>query len=127
MKCCLKIAEAEAMHPLVRDLYKRAITVGRDYPHSQGLNFVRETWKKALRDPSYFNINYERIKNDPLEYEKALRKAVGRGRYAIREMIGVIQMKKFRTMKRRYGAGNNLPQDSDAQRIQNACRDLIRK
>lgn len=34
--------------------------------------------------------------------EKELRKAVGRGRFMVREMIGVIQLKKYRTLKRRY-------------------------
>jgi hypothetical protein len=36
------------------------------------------------------------------ECERELRKAVGKGRYMIREMMGVIQLKKYRTMKRRY-------------------------
>ena len=35
--------------------------------------------------------------------ERELRKAVGKGRYMIREMIGVIQLKKYRSLKRRYG------------------------
>jgi hypothetical protein len=41
---------------------------------------------------------------DPLtpDCERELRKAVGKGRYMIREMMGVIQLKKYRTMKRRY-------------------------
>lgn len=34
--------------------------------------------------------------------ERELRKAVGKGRYMIREMIGVIQLKKYRTLKQRY-------------------------
>ena len=37
------------MHPLVRDLYKRAMYVGRDYP--MGIDYVRIQWKKALRNP----------------------------------------------------------------------------
>jgi hypothetical protein len=114
------------MHPLVRDLYKRALSVGRDYPHPRGLDYVRETWKKALRSESNFDAQNPFILADPILYEKELRKGVGRGRYAIREMIGVIQLKKYRTMRRRYGDGQLDPQ-GEAERIQNACTDLVRK
>jgi hypothetical protein len=81
------------MHPLVRDLYKRAILVGVDYP--RGMEYVRATWKKALRNqqPPAGVWN-----------ERDLRKAVAKGRYFIREMEGVIQLKKYRVMKERYGA-----------------------
>lgn len=92
------------MHPLVRDLYKRAIIVGRDYP--LGLDYVRETWKKALRNPqncpSFYSENAQ-----PRECEKELRKAVGKGRFYVREMIGVIQLKKYRAMKQRYDDGGS--------------------
>mmetsp|Transcript_4369 Transcript_4369/g.6671 ORF Transcript_4369/g.6671 Transcript_4369/m.6671 type:complete len:115 (-) Transcript_4369:408-752(-) len=110
------------MHPLVRDLYKRAIMVGRDYPHPRGIEFVRDAWKKALRDAQ--NYHPQAYSADPRGAEKELRKAVGRGRYAIREMIGVIQLKKYRTMRRRYGAGQ-LDVDGESKRILDACRDLI--
>jgi hypothetical protein len=87
------------MHPLVRDLYKRALVVGRDYP--AGLTYVRETWKKALKNPQ----NCPSCFTDPNSRacEKELAKAVGRGRHMVREMIGVIQLKKYRAMKQRYG------------------------
>mmetsp|Transcript_21062 Transcript_21062/g.32145 ORF Transcript_21062/g.32145 Transcript_21062/m.32145 type:complete len:129 (-) Transcript_21062:618-1004(-) len=104
------------MHPLVRDLYKRAIVVGRDYPHPDGLNYVRNMWKKALRAYKYPSekcevtdvkqVGRRRGKFDA-EDEKDLLKAVARGRYMIREMIGVIQLKKYRTMKQRYSDENN--------------------
>jgi len=81
----------KAMHPLVRDLYKRAILVGQNYP--QGIEYVRAKWKLALRNHS-----------EPITTEQDLHKAVAKGRYYIREMEGIIQLKKYRTMKERYGA-----------------------
>jgi hypothetical protein len=97
------------MHPLVRDLYKRALHVGHDYP--LGLEYVRRTWKKALRNvdncPSCYcnsadgsNINVPSLSSQ--NCEKELHKAVGKGRFMVREMIGIIQLKKYRTMKQRY-------------------------
>ena len=106
------------MHPLVRDLYKRALVVGRDYP--LGLSYVRQTWKTALRNPencpSCYDPNGKLVpglfpdnngfgsnkQTEIADCEREIRKAVGKGRYMIREMIGVIQLKKYRTMKRRY-------------------------
>jgi hypothetical protein len=117
------------MHPLVRDLYKRAITVGKDYPHPHGLDYVREVWKKALRDNKCFDTSDHSTSGDPIHYEKELRKAVGKGRYAIREMIAVIQFKKYRTLKKRYGATKNDPDNIDLNldRIQEQYQDLFSK
>jgi hypothetical protein len=93
------------IHPLVRDLYKRALHVGKDYP--LGMDYVRNTWKQALRNPEncpscYTNNGIPHLSRDHCEQE--LHKAVGKGRYMIREMIGVIQLKKYRSMKQRYDA-----------------------
>jgi hypothetical protein len=88
------------MHPLVRDLYKRALYVGRDYP--LGLNYVRQAWKKALRNPENCPSCYSNPSSRECEHE--LRIAVGKGRHMVREMIGIIQLKKYRAMKQRYGA-----------------------
>eukprot|EP00816_Leptocylindrus_hargravesii_P002157 CAMPEP_0196819026 /NCGR_PEP_ID=MMETSP1362-20130617/68649_1 /TAXON_ID=163516 /ORGANISM="Leptocylindrus danicus, Strain CCMP1856" /LENGTH=98 /DNA_ID=CAMNT_0042197359 /DNA_START=252 /DNA_END=548 /DNA_ORIENTATION=+ len=73
-------------------------------------------WKKALRAYKYPSekcevtdvkqVGRRRGKFDA-EDEKDLLKAVARGRYMIREMIGVIQLKKYRTMKQRYSDENN--------------------
>jgi len=41
------------------------------------------------------------------ECEKELRKAVAKGRYMIREMIGIIQLKKYRSLKERYDDNYN--------------------
>lgn len=92
------------MHPLVRDLYKRVILVGKDYP--LGLDYVRKTWKTALRNPENCPACYS-TPIDSSECDRQLRKAVGRGRHMVNEMIGIIQLKKYRVMKQRYGTSSN--------------------
>ena len=77
------------MHPLVRDLYKRFIHVGRGYPG--GLEYIRPRVKKAFFD------------NKDITDEVELKRAVNKGRYMVREMEATIQLKKYRTMKKRYG------------------------
>jgi len=77
------------MNPLVRDLYKRIITVGRDYPG--GIDVVRRKAKE------YF-AKYAHLKD-----EVNIKKAVARGRWYVRnELVGVIKLKKYREMKSRY-------------------------
>ena len=122
------------MHPLVRNLYKEAIYVGRDYPLKWSR--LRKLWKKGIRNPKNCQSCYDFVRL-PVEHsgdkiydfvsldraavtvaipkkmhskdypnkncERELRKAVGKGRYMIREMIGVIQLKKYRSLKRCYG------------------------
>eukprot|EP00038_Savillea_parva_P007943 m.173455 g.173455 ORF g.173455 m.173455 type:complete len:80 (-) comp13698_c0_seq1:69-308(-) len=79
------------MHPLVRDLYKRIIVVGREYPG--GLEVVRRKAKEHFRA------------NAHLTEEEDIRKAVSRGRwYVNNELVGVIKLKKYRTMAHRYGS-----------------------
>jgi hypothetical protein len=79
----------EGMNPLVRDLYKRIITVGRDYPG--GIDVVRRKAKE------YF-AKYAHLKD-----EVNIKKAVARGRWYVRnELVGVIKLKKYREMKSRY-------------------------
>jgi hypothetical protein len=90
------------MHPLVRDLYKRVIHVGRDYP--LGLEYVREKWKPAIQNKMNCPLCYPSNNNSShsADCEREIRLAVGKGRHMVREMIGVIQLKKYRAMKRRY-------------------------
>ncbi|KAL4177128.1 hypothetical protein KRP22_002064 [Phytophthora ramorum] len=76
------------MHPKVRDLYKRFLLVGRDYP--LGLIHVREKAKAAF------------FQNRDLSDPVAFKKAIKRGRWMVREMVGVIQLKKYRTLNSRY-------------------------
>ena len=76
------------MHPLVRNLYRRILTVGRDYP--TGLDAVRERAKREF------------LKNAHVEDDLELRRCIAYGRYMVKEMIGVIQLKKYRSMRQRY-------------------------
>ena len=43
------------------------------------------------------------LENAHLRDEAELKRAVGRGRYMVRELQGVSQLKKYRTLKERYG------------------------
>lgn len=72
----------------VRNLYRRILVVGQDYP--TGLDSVR-TKAKA-----------EFYKRADITDEVELKRAVNYGRYMVKEMIGVIQLKKYRTIKQRY-------------------------
>ena len=76
------------MDPRVRDLYKRILYVGRDYP--LGLDYVRNKAKEAF----YLN----QFITDPAE----LNRSINKGRWMAKEMIGVIQLKKYRTLNSRY-------------------------
>jgi hypothetical protein len=76
------------MRPMVRDLYKRFLIAGRWYP--QGLDHVRKKVKEA------FFLN--RHLTDDVE----IKKAIGKGRYWVRELNAVSKFAKFRAMKRRY-------------------------
>ena len=76
------------MDPRVRDLYKRILVVGRDYP--AGLDHVRERAKAEFG------------KRAALTDDVQIKRAIAYGRYMVKEMIGVVQLKKYRTMKKRY-------------------------
>ncbi|KAL7441870.1 hypothetical protein ACHAXH_007333 [Discostella pseudostelligera] len=41
------------VHPLVRDLYKRAILVGRDYPHPEGIEYVIREMEGTIQLKKY--------------------------------------------------------------------------
>jgi hypothetical protein len=102
------------MHPLVRNLYKRVLVVGREYP--TGLEHVKKVWKTALRNPancpSWYQHDQDQGSNNGCDRqpnastvvndEEELLRAVHKGRYMVKEMIGIIHLKKYRAMKRRY-------------------------
>lgn len=75
------------MHPLVRDLYKRFVTVGHDYPG--GWAKLRPRVKAGFEKQAHL--------------EDEVKRAVNRGRWWVREMQAVIHLKKYRTMKKAYG------------------------
>lgn len=76
------------MHPLVRDLYRRFLHVGKDYP--KGLSFVRDKARAAF------------LANKDLADEEQLMRAIYKGRWWVNELIGVVKLKKYRAMKQRY-------------------------
>lgn len=122
------------MHPLVRDLYKRVLHAGKNYP--TGLEHVKQVWKAALRNPQNCPACFSRATDDSVdahlggrqllrtetnnmssktqishrngvvssECEREIRAAVARGRHMVKEMVGVSQLKKYRSMRKRYGA-----------------------
>ena len=99
------------MYHLVRELYKQALRVGLDYPHPKGIEYVRQQWKSALRNPKNCPSCYPHVMSDKIAIvnnkfttiqEREIRKAVAKGHAMIREMIGIIQLKKYRTMNQRY-------------------------
>ena len=106
------------MHPLVRNLYQRALHVGKDYPHPAGLDHVKRIWKKSLRDPKNCPSCYHPKTAKPLDdlflssgaCQEELFQAVARGRYMVKEMIGIIQLKKYRSMRQRYGGSCSAEQ-----------------
>lgn len=83
------------MHPLVRDAYKRLLWVGRDYP--KGLAYVRERAKAGFRK----NAALE----DAAGKNAELLKAVNAARWWAEELEGVVQLRKYRAMRQRYGGG----------------------
>lgn len=76
------------MHPLVRNLYKRLMLAGRDYPGR--IELVRKKAKQEFQ------------KNSMLEDEFEIRKAVRIGRWWVSEIHAINFMKKYREMKKRY-------------------------
>lgn len=77
------------MHPKVRDLYKRFIIVGRNYPHPLGIEYVRNKVKKEF------------VKNKDVNNEVDILKLIAYGRFIVREMKAVISLHKYRALRNR--------------------------
>lgn len=76
------------MHALVRDLYRRFLVAGRDYPG--GMEVVRRKAKEAFFSNAHLSENLDILK------------AVKIGRYVVRELNAVGQLKKYRSIRKSY-------------------------
>jgi hypothetical protein len=112
------------VHPLVRDLYKRVLIVSKDYPTTD-YHHVKQLWKTGIRNPdncpSWYtnthdtttndtNHNHSRVVTNTSETTNDMNElyhAVHRGRQMVKEMIGIVQLHKYRTMKQRYNNNHN--------------------
>lgn len=77
------------MNPLVRDLYKRFLLAGRQYP--KGLDHVKQRVKKEM------------FANSHLTDEVEIKKAVSKGRWWVKEVVAISQLHKYRSLKKNYG------------------------
>jgi hypothetical protein len=77
------------MHPLVRNLYQRFLVAGKHYP--QGLSYVRAAAKKAF------------MENRDIKDDLALKRAVNKGRFWVREINAISNLHKYRTLRKKYG------------------------
>ena len=110
------------MHPLVRDLYRRFLLVARDYPAGRAavLDKVKAAFRanSALRPPAprprLPRADREELPPPPLpppmtaqpaqpSDEEAFMRAVYAGRWWAKELVGVVQLRKYRAMRQRYG------------------------
>jgi hypothetical protein len=76
------------MHARVRDLYKRFLIAGANHP--KGLDYVRQHAKRAF------------FQNAELTDEVAIKRAVAKGRYWVREIYATQTIHKYRAMLHRY-------------------------
>jgi hypothetical protein len=109
------------IHPIVRDLYKRVLMVSKDYP-STDHQHIKQLWKTAIRNPEncpswYTETNCNPISTitpgttpnsdtTPTNDINELYHAVHRGRLMVKEMIGIVQLHKYRSMKQRYNSND---------------------
>ena len=94
------------MNPLVRDLFKRILIVGRDYPG--GLDLVKRKTREMV------------AKNASLTSESDIKRAVHAGRWWVKEMMAVAQLRKYRVLRKRYGAEG----EASAEQVEAARRRL---
>lgn len=87
------------MHPLIRDLYKRFIFASRVYPG--------DATAIRVRIQSEFSS---------VQSEDELMFAINKGRYWVKEMMAIAQMKKYREMNRRYPRTTHSEEDGQFSR-----------
>lgn len=83
------------MNSLVRDLCKRVVLVSRRHP--SGEKYVKDRAMEALR------------RNADITDEVEIRRAVARGRRAVRELEEFSKFCRYRAMRRRYAAPEAEP------------------
>jgi len=54
-------------------------------------------------------VKHAFFQNANLASDKELKSAIARGRYMVKELIGVVQLKKYRTLKKRYSDSSEQP------------------
>ncbi|CAM9341037.1 unnamed protein product [Pylaiella littoralis] len=80
------------MHPLVRNLCKRFVLAARRHPSGEA--WFKERAREALQ------------RNALLSSEDDIKRAVARGRRAVRESDDFSRFSRFRAMRRRYSNPN---------------------
>ncbi|CAB4385869.1 unnamed protein product [Rhizophagus irregularis] len=73
----------------VRDLYKKLLFLGREYPSGYE-NFFRPKLKAAF------------LKNRDLKNYHEIKKAIDLGEYVIKELETLYYLRKYRSLKRSY-------------------------
>ena len=69
------------LHLTLALLWCSALIVGKDSPCEGGLDYVRQKWKEAIRNPANCQLLEGTSPEIQNENERRIRKAVGRGRY----------------------------------------------
>lgn len=102
--CC-----SDPMHSFVRELYRQLLHAGSLHP--EGKAFIRDRAKvaifaeKHLPVPPRTRIAATRIldtkREDSNEYD-AFMKAIYKGRWWVKELAGIIQLHKYRYLRRRF-------------------------
>lgn len=82
------------LHPQVRNLYKTLLYIGRDYP--AGYTYFRTKLKSAF------------MKNKSLSTESEIQSAIHRGEFVMKELEALWFLKKYRTMRERYGDSREI-------------------
>jgi len=87
------------MHPLVRDLYRRFLLVSRDYP------LPRAECERRIKRGFMERAN--------ITNEEELLRAIHYGRYRVKEMIAVIQLRKYRQLRQKYSASSTTVKEEN--------------
>jgi len=98
------------MHPFVRELYRQLLHAGSSHP--EGKAFVRDRAKAAFFAEKNLAVppivqSRNRITSIRTSYEDsneydAFMKAIYKGRWWVKELAGIIQLHKYRYLRRRF-------------------------